>query len=93
MDCGLGTAAPPPDLRIAVIVQRIEQKPLPLGFGAEGQHRHNFIQRLPLADQFLRGGAVGQNALGGDYVMCGCSKTAVYDSIEGVRKKFFKFYR
>ena len=68
MDCGLGTAAPPPDLRIAVIVQRIEQKPLPLGFGAEGQHRHNFIQRLPLADQFLRGGAVGQNALGGNYV-------------------------
>ena len=25
--------------------------------------------------------------------LCGCSKTAVYDSIEGVRKKFFKFYR
>ena len=25
--------------------------------------------------------------------MCGCSKAAVYDSIEGVRKKFFKFFR
>ena len=25
--------------------------------------------------------------------MCGCSKGAVYDSIEGVRKKFFKFFR
>ena len=25
--------------------------------------------------------------------LCGCSKAAVYDSIEGVRKKFFKFYR
>ena len=24
---------------------------------------------------------------------CGCSKAAVYDSIEGVRKKFFKFFR
>lgn len=25
--------------------------------------------------------------------MCGCSKGAVHDSIEGVRKKFFKFFR
>ncbi len=25
--------------------------------------------------------------------MCGCSKAAVHDSIEGVRKKFFKFFR
>ena len=25
--------------------------------------------------------------------LCGCSKAAVYDSIEGVRKKFFKFFR
>ena len=25
--------------------------------------------------------------------MWGCSKGAVYDSIEGVRKKFFKFFR
>ncbi|MDE7245060.1 MAG: hypothetical protein K2O18_13950 [Oscillospiraceae bacterium] len=24
--------------------------------------------------------------------MCGCSKVAVHDSIEAVRKKFFKFY-
>ena len=24
---------------------------------------------------------------------CGCSKAAVHDSIEGVRKKFFKFFR
>ena len=24
--------------------------------------------------------------------LCGCSKAAVYESIEGVRKKFFKFY-
>ena len=24
---------------------------------------------------------------------CGCSKAAVHESIEGVRKKFFKFYR
>ena len=69
MDCGLRAAAQLPNFRIAVIVQRIEQKTLPLGLGAEGQHRHHFIQRLPLADQFLRGGTVGQNALGGDYVL------------------------
>ena len=69
MDCGLGAAAPPSNLRIAVIIQRIEQKPLPLGGSTEGQHRQNFIQRLPLADQFLRGGTVGQNAMGGDYVL------------------------
>ena len=69
MDCGLGAAAQMPNFRIAVIVQRIEQKPLPLGLGAEGQHRQNFIQRFLLADQFLRGGAVGQNALGGNYVL------------------------
>ena len=69
MDCGLGAAAPPSNLRIAEIVQRIEQKPLPLGRCAEGQHRQNFIQRFLLADQFLRGGAVGQNALGGNYVL------------------------
>ena len=25
--------------------------------------------------------------------MCGCSKAAVHESIEGVRKKFFKFFR
>ena len=25
--------------------------------------------------------------------LCGCSKAAVHDSIEGVRKKFFKFFR
>ena len=25
--------------------------------------------------------------------LCGCSKAAVHESIEGVRKKFFKFYR
>ena len=31
MNCGLGTAAPPSNLHIAEIVQRIEQKPLPLG--------------------------------------------------------------
>ena len=24
---------------------------------------------------------------------CGCSKAAVHDSVEGVRKKFFKFFR
>ena len=69
IDCGLGAAAPPSNLRIAVIVQRIEQKPLPLGGSTEGQHRQNFIQRFLLADQFLRGGAVGQNALGGNYVL------------------------
>ncbi len=57
-----------PNFRIAEIVQRIEQKPLPLGRRTEGQHRQNFIQRFLLADQFLRGGAVGQNALGGNYV-------------------------
>ena len=68
MDCGLGAAAYPTNLRIAVIVQRIEQKPLPLGGGAEGQHCQNFIQRFLLADQFLRGGTVGQNTLGGDSV-------------------------
>ena len=54
---------------VDVIVQRIKQKPLPLGGGAEGQHRQNFVQRFLLADQFLRGGAVGQNALGGNYVL------------------------
>ena len=69
MDCGLGAAAQLPNFRIAVIVQRIEQKPLPLGLGAEVQHRQNFLQRLLLADQFLRGSAVGQNALGSDYVL------------------------
>ena len=47
----------------------MEQKPLPLGVGAERQHRQNFIQRFPLADQFFRGGAVGQAALGADYVL------------------------
>ena len=25
--------------------------------------------------------------------LCGCSKAAVHDSIEGVRNKFFKFFR
>ena len=55
MDCGLGAAAHPPNLRIAEIVQRIEQKPLPLGRRTEGQHRQNFLQRFLLADQFLRG--------------------------------------
>ena len=45
------------------------RKPLPLGRSAEGQHRQNFDQRFLLADQFLRGGAVGQNALGGNYVL------------------------
>ena len=69
MDCGLGAAAPPSNLRIAEIVQRIEQKPLPLGRCAEGQHRQNFIQRFLLADQLLRGGTVGQNTLGGNYVL------------------------
>ncbi len=54
---------------VDVIVQRIKQKPLPLGGGAEGQHRQNFVHRFLLADQFLRGGAVGQNALGGNYVL------------------------
>ena len=54
---------------VDVIVQRIKQKPLPLGGGAEGQHRQNFIQRFLLADQFLRGSAVGQKTLGGDYVL------------------------
>ena len=69
MDCGLGAAAHLPNFCIAVIVQRIEQKPLLLGGGAEGQHCQNFIQRFLPADQFLRGGVVGQNALGGDYVL------------------------
>ena len=69
MDGSLGAAAHFSDFRIAIIVQRIEQKPFPLGLGAEGQHRQNFLQRFPLAYQFLRGGAVGQNTLGGDYVL------------------------
>ena len=69
MDCGLGAAAPPTNLRIAEIIQRIEQKPLPLGRRTEGQHCQDFIQRFLLADQLLRGGAVGQNALGGNYVL------------------------
>ena len=69
MDCGLGAAAHLPNFCIAVIVQRIEQKPLLLGVGAEGQHCQNFIQRFLLTDQFFRGGAVGQNALGGNYVL------------------------
>ena len=37
--------------------------------GTECQHHQNFIQRFPLADQFLRGGAVGQAALRSDYVL------------------------
>ena len=69
MDCGLGAAAQPPNLRIAVIVERIEQKPLPLGRRTEGQNRQNFLQSFLLADQFLRSGAVGQTALGGNYVL------------------------
>ena len=64
-----GTTAHLGNLRIAEIVQRIEQEPLPLGVGAERQHRQNFIQRFPLADQFLRGSTVGQAALGADYVL------------------------
>ena len=59
MDCGPGTAAPPPNSRIAVIIQRIEWETLPLGLGAEDRHRQNF----------LRGDAVGQNTLGGDHVL------------------------
>ena len=54
---------------VDVIVQRIKQKPLPLGGGAEGQHRQNFVQRFLLADQFLRGGTVRQNALDSNYVL------------------------
>jgi hypothetical protein len=37
-----------------------------LGGGAEGQYRQNFIQRFL---QFFWGSAVGQNALGGNYVL------------------------
>jgi hypothetical protein len=69
MDSSLGTVLHLGNLRIAEIVQRIEQEPLPLGVGTERQNRQNFIQRFPLADQFLWGGAVGQAALGGDYVL------------------------
>ena len=69
MDSSLGTVLHLGNLRIAEIVQRIEQKPLPLGGGAERQHRQNFIQRFPLAYQFLRGSTIGQAALGADYVL------------------------
>ena len=58
-DRTFGTAAHLGNLRIAEIIQRIEQEPLPLGGSAESQHRQNFIQRFPLADQFFRRGAVG----------------------------------
>ena len=64
-----GTAAHLGNLRIGEIMQGVEQKPLPLGGGAERQHRQNFIQRFPLADQFLRGSTIGQAALGADYVL------------------------
>lgn len=57
--CVLGATAHFSNLHIAEIVQRIEQEPLPLGVGTERQHRQNFIQRFPLADQFFRRGAVG----------------------------------
>ena len=64
-----GTTAHLGNLHIAEIVQGIEQEPLPLGVGAERQNRQNFIQCFPLADQFFRGGAIGQAALGADYVL------------------------
>ena len=48
-----GTAAQLGNLRIAEIMQGIEQEPLPLGIGAERQHRQNFVQRFPMADQFF----------------------------------------
>ena len=44
IDCGLGAAAPPPNLRIAEIVQNVGREPLSLGGGAQGQHRQNSIQ-------------------------------------------------
>ena len=58
-------------------MQGIEQEPLPLGVGTECQHRQNFIQRFPLTNQILRGGAVGQAALRGDYVLVKLSPVPV----------------
>jgi hypothetical protein len=69
MDCDFGTTAHLGNLRIAEIMQGIKQKSLPLGGGAKHQHRQNFVQCFPLANQFLRGSAIGQAALGGDYVL------------------------
>ena len=56
----IGASADFSYLLIAKIVERMEQEPLPLGIGTKRQHRQNFIQRFPLADQFLRRGTVGQ---------------------------------
>ena len=68
-DSILGAAAHLGNLRIAEIIQGIEQEPFPLGGSAESQHRQDFIQCFPLANQFFRCGAVGQAALRGDYVL------------------------
>ena len=57
------------NLRKRKTIQGIEQKPLPLSVGAERQHGQKFIQRFPLANQFLRRGTIGQAALRGDYVL------------------------
>ena len=51
------------------IVQCMEQKPLPLLLGTEGQRRQNFPSGFHAADIFLRRFAVGQTALGRNYVL------------------------
>ena len=57
--CPFRAAAQRSNIRIAEVIQNMEQKPLPLLLGAEGQYRHNLVQRFPLADHILRGGTVG----------------------------------
>ena len=69
LDSSLRASTQLSDFLIAEIIQSMEQKPLPLFLGAEGQYSHNLVQRFPLADHILRGGQVRQVSLGSNYVL------------------------
>jgi hypothetical protein len=57
------------DFLIAEIVESMEQKPLPLLLGAESQHRKNFPAGFHAANILLWRFAIGQTALGDNYVL------------------------
>jgi hypothetical protein len=68
MNGNFGTAANLSDFLITEIEQSVEQKPFPLLLGTECQHRKNFPAGFHAAHIFLRRFAVGQAAIGDNYV-------------------------
>ena len=63
-----GTAVHRSDLVIGVLINRIEQKTLPLNRRTTIQNGQELCQGFPLANDVLRSGLVGQKSLGGNYV-------------------------